>query len=131
MSQLSEDCNIWQYCVFPSQDGGAWCYTLVVESKPPLTPPSPWRDSLWSQEGELNEKLCAEKFDEMLWTQNYNYAAKRSGGTLWPAQVKIVGQWWFDDLIAQLNHERQSTQSKLLTLYPREDNPVNKKLDLQ
>lgn len=125
ISQLGEDYGIWQYCVFPSQDGGVWRYVLVVESKSPLTPPSPWRDSLWSQEGNL-----AKKFDEILLTQNCNYAAKRSGGTLWPAQVKIVEQWWFDDLIAQLNHERQSTQSKLLTLYPREDNPVKKKLKL-
>lgn len=115
MSQLCEDYSLWQYCVFPSQEGGVWCYVLVVESKPPLTPPS--------QEGNF-----AQQFDQILWTQNCNYAAKRSGGTLWPAQVKMVEQWWFDDLIAQLNHERQSTQSKLLTLYPSSENPVNKKL---
>jgi GH3 auxin-responsive promoter len=115
MSQLGGYYNPWHYCVFPSQKGGVWHYVLVVESKPPLTPPS--------QEGNL-----AQKFDEILWTQNCNYAAKRNGGTLWPVQVRVVEQWWFEDLIAQLNHERQSTQSKLLTLYPREDNPVSKKL---
>lgn len=113
MSQLSNDYDIWHYCVFPSQEEGVWYYTLVVEAK----------GESWEPKGEF-----AQKFDQILWTQNYNYAAKRSGGTLWLVQVHIVEYWWFDDLIAQLNHERRSTQSKLLTLYTSSENPVYKKL---
>ncbi len=165
MSQLCEDYHLWQYCVFPSQDGEVWHYVVVVESSPESNSEYPrgWKsdknreiiqknqkntgkirqDIVWethrlneangSNKGifsDLSDSFSdlSVKFDQILWTQNCNYAAKRSGGTLWPVQVKAVEQWWFDDLIAQLNHERQSTQSKLLTLYPREDNPVKNKL---
>ena len=145
VSQLREYCDIWHYCVFPSLNGGVRHYVVVYESS--------WHwDTKWkelkldtvflpdsllrvpsSDSSFINETSVlqmAEKFDEILWIQNCNYAAKRSGGTLWPVRAKMVAQWWFDDLIAQLNHERQSTQSKLLTLYPKEDNPVSNKIIL-
>ncbi len=123
ISQLRENWyDLWQYCVFPSQEGEVWHYVVVIESGLKVG----WKEG---EQQRISEKgKIASKFDEILSTQNHNYAAKRSGGTLWAVQVKVVEQWWFDDLIAQLNHERQSTQSKLLTLYPREDNPVAKKL---
>jgi GH3 auxin-responsive promoter len=94
MSQLGEDYSIWPYCVFPSQDGAVWHYTLVAEMG--------WMTSSAKKAEEVEQQWIpekgkegevAEKFDRILWQQNCNYAAKRSGGTLWSAQVRIVEQW--------------------------------------
>lgn len=114
MSQLEDNHDIWPYCVFPSQDWGVWYYVIVLEAEN-------WRL-------KTKNAIFAQQFDQILQTQNCNYAGKRDWNLLWAAQVIVVDQWWFEDLIAELNHERLSTQSKLLTLYPREDNPVSIKL---
>jgi len=145
MSQIIDYDISWQYCVFASQNDGTWYYVLVIEE-----------ESVWKKTPEKSEKLqknlnkgiyhntspntedeshidylsnhLAYQFDQALQIQNSSYGTRRVWGTIWPAQALIVEKWWFNNLIVQLNEERNSTQSKLLTLYPNNNNPVSNNL---